>query len=743
MPLQKLQFRPGINREGTTLANEGGWFQGNMIRFRSGQVEKMGGWTLDTGTVSTGGPYIGVARSMLMWSGITGYNYLGLGTNQKFYIQQGQNGALYDITPYRAVISSPSAVFARFSTTLNGGINATATSVVLTTTYFTGSAYIPSSGILLVDSEQIAYTGLSGTTLTGCTRGYNGTTAASHSTGATVYSNTLTVTQSGYGAQTGDYVVFSGATSLGGNITAALLNQAQGYVVTYGSSTVYAIQPSVTANASDTGNGGGAVTASYQIPGGNAYATTANGWGAGGWGGANTGYASTGWGQAAPAGFGITQSIRLWSQGNYGQNLVFNYRGGPLYYWVVDSNPNIYNVAQVLSKTNSNTQNGTAYWLTDSSCPTLANYVMVSDASRFTIAFGTDTYGDGVQNPMLISWSDQENNLMWAPSTTNQAGNFTLSRGSQIISARQNRQEIVVWTDSALYSMQYLGAPYVWGFNLMMDNISIIGPNTTALASNIVYWMGFDKFYMYSGGLVQTLPCTLREYVYQNINRTQTAQFFAGTNEGFNEVWWFYCSQNSQYIDSYVIYNYLEQIWYYGSMTRTAWYDSPLRTYPMSAGWYPLSQTIGGTYTPTTVNPGLIYQENGVNDGTTNPASPIACYIQSSDFDIGDGSNFGFVWRIIPDLTFNGSVSGTPSANFTVLPRQNPGANYGSSDNPAITSVQTYTSSINTYNIQQFTEYAYCRIRGRQMALVVSSNQAGTQWQLGNPRLEVRPDGRR
>jgi hypothetical protein len=749
MPLQKLQFRPGINREGTTLANEGGWFQGNMIRFRSGQVEKMGGWTLDSGQVSTGGNYVGVARSMLMWNGITGYNYLGLGTNQKFYVQQGQNGNLYDVTPFRAVISSPSASFA-----------------------------------------------------------------------ATNGSTTVTVTQSGNGVQTGDYVIFSGAVSLGGNVTAAILNRGQGFVVTYINSTQYSIQVPTAANASDTGNGGGSVKASYQIPGGNAYNTTANGWGAGGWGGSIAGTASTtlngaitnsattitvastasfptltggaigtllidtelitytgqtgttftgctrgtngtiatahsngatvtnaasfiGWGLAAPTGFGVTQSLRLWSQANFGQNLIFNYRGGPLYYWVVDSNPNIYNVAQVLSKTNSNTQNGTAYWLTDASCPTIANFVMVSDASRFVIAFGTDTYGDGIQNPMLISWSDQESPVIWAPTTTNQAGNFTLSRGSQIISAKQNRQEIVVWTDSALYSMQYLGAPYVWGFNLMMDNISIIGPNTTALASNIMYWMGYDKFYMYSGGVVQTLPCTLREYVYQNINLTQTGQFFAGTNEGFNEVWWFYCSQNSQYIDSYVIYNYLEQIWYYGSMTRTAWYDSPLRTYPMSAGWYPLSQTIGGTYTPTTVNPGLLYQENGVNDGTTNPPSPIASYVQSSDFDIGDGSNFGFVWRIIPDVSFNGSVSGNPSVNFTVLPRQNPGATYGTSDNPAVTSTLPYTSSVNTYNIQQFTQYAYCRIRGRQMALMVSSNQAGTQWQLGNPRLEVRPDGRR
>ena len=666
MSIQKLQMRPGINREGTTLANEGGWFQGNNIRFRSGQAEKIGGWTKDSGQVSTGGPYVGVCRSLLLWNGLTGYSYCGIGTNQKFYIQNGTNGNLYDVTPIRTSISSPSASFA-----------------------------------------------------------------------ATNGSKTITVTQAGHGAQTGDTVIFSGATSLGGNITAALLNQPQGYQITYISSSQYSITASVSANSSDSGNGGGAVTATYQITSGNAVYTTALGWGAGGWGGATTGLPSTGWGLPASTGIGV--QMRLWSQANYGQNLVMNYRGGPLYYWVVDTNPNVFDVAQQLSKTNTNTQNGTQYWLTDSYAPTIANFVMVSDASRFTIAFGTDTYGNGTQNPMLVSWSDQENILVWQPSVTNQAGNFVLSKGSQIISAKQNRQEIVVWTDSALYSMQYLGPPYVFGFTLMMDNISIMGPNVTAVANNVVYWMGQDKFYMYSG-TVATLPCTLREYVFQNINRSQGAQFFAGTNEGFNEVWWFYCSQNSTVIDSYVIYNYLEQIWYYGSMTRTAWYDSPLRSYPLAAGY----QNNSVTPQYAGVNPGLIYHEDGVDDGTTNPPSPIYSYIQSSDFDIGDGSNFGFVWRLIPDVSFNGSYAAAPAVNFTMLPRQNPGAAYGSDDNPQVSwTGQPFSSTQSTYNVQQFTQYAYCRMRGRQMALVVSSDQLGVQWQLGNPRLDVRPDGRR
>ena len=730
MPLQKLQFRPGVNREGTTLANEGGWYAGDKIRFRSGQVEKIGGWTLDSGTVqATGGNYIGVGRSLKNWIGLNGYNYLGIGTNQKFYVQQGLGGYLYDVTPIRAVSSAGAATFT-----------------------------------------------------------------------ATAGSSVVKVTQAGHNAQTGDYVTFTSAASLGGNVTAAVLNLAGGYAITYISSTQYSITVGVTATSGDSGNGGGSTIATYQITSGNATYTANVGWGAGGWSGVSVGSASTGWGSPAPASQGIGSQLRLWSQANYGQNLIFNPRGGPIYYWVVDTNPNTYNVAQVLSKTNSNTQNSVAYWLTDASAPTICNFVMVSDASRFVIAFGTDTYGNGIQNPMLISWSDQQNLLTWAPSVTNQAGNYTLSKGSQIVSAVQTRQEIVIFTDIAVYSMQYLGAPYVWGFNILGDNISIMGPNCAVAVNNVTYWMGRDKFFMYSGQ-VQTLPCTVREYVYQDINQTQSFQFFAGINEGFNEIWWFYCSAASNVIDKYVIYNHLEQTWYYGDMTRTAWADTPLRGYPTALGYAPvttLTQAVsltattinvankgdfpsagvieidaeriiytGSTNTTLTgcsrgaygttaavhnsgtvvtdigvVDSGIIYHENGVDNGTANPPVPIGSYIQSSDFDIGDGHNFGFVWRIIPDISFNGSTSAAPSVTFTVLPRQNPGAPYGDSDLPTVSSGQSYVGQ-STYDVQQFTQYAFCRIRGRQMSLVVSSSDVGVQWQLGNPRLDVRPDGRR
>jgi hypothetical protein len=355
---------------------------------------------------------------------------------------------------------------------------------------------------------------------------------------------------------------------------------------------------------------------------------------------------------------GLGVQLRLWSQSNYGQDLLFNPRGGGLYYWAVNANPTIFDRGTLL---------------TAGDTPDICNFVTVSDASRFVICFGVNDYGSAVQNPMLVRWSDQADYTQWTPSVTNQAGSYTLSHGSQIITAIQSRQEILVWTDAALYSMQYLGAPYVWGFQILADNLSIVGPNAVASANNISYWMGVDKFYIYSGR-VETLPCTLRSYVYNDINLSQSFQFFASTNEGFNEVWWFYCSATSSTIDKYVVYNYLERVWYYGTLARTAWMDSPLRVEPMA----------------TTYANQLLYHETGVDDGTTNPPSPITAYVQSADFDIGDGHNFGFVWRLIPDLSFDGSSVNLPSCMFTVLPRANPGANYGPSNDPSVISTQNY-----------------------------------------------------
>jgi len=707
MPLQKLQFRPGVNRESTTLANEGGWYDCDKVRFRSGYPEKIGGWQTDggtiystapTGTFSSGGTstsatlstgvYWGIAKALWNWINLTGYNLLGVGTNLKYYIQNSSGGAFNDVTPIRT------------------------SSTILTT--------------------AVTFAATNGST-------------------------TITVTNSGNGVQAGDFVNFSGAVSLGGTITAAVLNL-EYQVQTVPSSSTYTITASVAANASDSGNGGGATVANYQLTTGNTTFTYGTGWGAGGWSGVSTGYTSTGWGSPAPAGQGIGIQIRLWSQSNYGEDLVLNARGGAMYYWANNASPNLYDRAQIIKAGTSITTKAGSF-TPDSTCPSVANYVLVSDASRFTFAFGcndpTGVYATTAQDPMQIRWSDQDTLVTWTPSITNQAGGIRLSHGSTIVTAIQTRQEILVLTDAAIYSFQYLGAPYVWGNQILADNISIISPNAVATVNNVTYWMGTDKFYMYSGR-VETLPCALRQYIYQNINQGESFQVHCGTNEGYNEVWWFYPSitgttsdgendtgtpaSPNKLIDRYVIFNHLERTWYYGTMNgttmrpRTAWLDSPLRSQPMSAIGYNSS----GSYT----NGGLVYHETGVDNNETGTPVAIDSFCQSSDFDIGDGHNFGFVWRLIPDVSFDGSTSAAPTVNFTVRPRQNPGANYGDSDDTSVTSVNSYASTT-TYNVQQFTQQVYVRIRGRQMAFKLESATLGVKWQLGSPRIDVRADGRR
>ena len=644
MPLQKLQFRPGVNREGTTLANEGGWYDCDKVRFRSGYPEKIGGWAaLSYNT------FLGTCRSLWNWVTLTQYNLLGVGTNLKFYVEDG--GEYYDITPIRET-----------------NLNSTTFAAVTTSPF----------------------------------------------------SSTITVTDgSANNLQVGDFVTFSNAVSLGGNITADILNQ-EYEIASVVSGTVYTIEARevspigspgapVLSNASDVGNGGSATDAAYQISTGLDIYTIGTGWGTGPW-------SRLGWGSGYTTGFG--QQLRLWSQANFGEDLLFSPRGGALYLWQPGS-----------GATPAFGTRGTLVSGTD--VPALINQIMVSDTSRIVIAFGCDdygTYGANTQDPLLIRWTAQESYTDWTPDATNQAGSYRLSHGSAIVGALQTRQEIVVWTDAAVYAMQYLGPPYVWGFTLLADNISIVSPNAMATANGVVYWMGVDKFYVYSGR-VETLPCAVRTYIYGDINRDQFAQCFAGTNEGYSEAWWFYCSADSDVINRYVIFNYLDRVWYYGSLERTAWLDSPLRDYPQAA-------TSGNI---------IVFHEAIVDDGTTNPPSPIVAYIQSSDFDIGDGHNYGFVWRMIPDITFNGSTTASPAfpaADFSMRPRQNPGAPYGAAPTPTVQSAQSYSTQ-STYTVQEFTEIIYTRIRGRQMAFKIESDTLGTQWQLGTPSLDVRPDGRR
>jgi hypothetical protein len=635
MPLQKLQFRPGINREGTTLANEGGYYDCDKVRFRSGFPEKIGGWAaLSYNT------FLGVCRSLWNWVTLRQYNLMGVGTNLKFYVEDG--GEYYDITPLREI---------------NGNT--------------------PSAGPPVVNASTISLTA-SGTVLT-----------VSDSAADSL--------------QVNDFVTIAGAGTIGGvNVNGEY------QIATVTSGTTYTV---TLATATTGSNSASTITLSYQINTGFPIYTIGTGWGTGSW-------SRGSWGSGFTTGFGL--QLRLWSQSNFGEDLLFSPRGGALYLWQPGSG------ATPAYGTRGSLVSGT-------DVPALINEIMVSDTSRIVICFGCNdygAYGTTALDPLLIRWSAQESYTDWTPSATNQAGSYRLSHGSTIIGALQTRQEIVVWTDAAIYSMQYLGPPFVYGFTLLADNISIVSPNAMATANGVVYWMGVDKFYMYAGR-VETLPCSVRTFVFNDINKDQEAQFNAGTNEGYSEVWWNYCSKDSDVIDRYVIFNYLDRVWYYGTLDRTAWLDSPLRPYPTAA-------TAGNI---------LVYHEAAVDDGSTNPPSAINAYVQSSDFDIGDGHNYGFVWRIVPDITFDGSdtrgsTSDKPVVNFTVRPRQNPGSNYGVADNPTVTSAQSYAGQT-TYNVQQFTEIIYTRIRGRQMAFKVESNSIGTQWQLGVPRIDTRPDGRR
>lgn len=641
MPLKKILFRPGVNRENTRYASEalgsvnsgtnvaGGWYESEKVRFRSGTPEKIGGWVRISDEF-----YEGVCRSLWNWVTLGGANLVGVGTNLKFYIENG--GSYNDITPLR-VVPAPT-----------------------------------------INNNPFALTA----------------------------STTVTVTDTAHGCVTGDFVTFSGATTIGGggtNVTAAVLNQE--FQVTVVNANSYTITISVTPNATaiaGSPGGGASVVAAYQLNVGPEFAIPLTGWGAGAFGAGLFGYGGT-----------STSSLRLWSQSNFGEDLIFAPRGGGLYYW---DQTNGLNTRGVLVS---------SIMGADADVPSVVLSTFVSDASRFVFCFGCDDYSSSSLNPMLIRWSDQENFLVWTPAPTNQAGSLQLSHGSEIVAAIQARQEIVVFTDSALYSLQYVGPPVVWSSQLLGDNVSIIGPNAVCLASGVVYWMGVDKFYKYDGR-VQTLRCDLRQYIFSDINLTQASQVFAGTNEGFNEAWWFYCSAGSNTVDKYVVYNYLEDIWYYGTMARSAWLDSGLRNYPL-----------GATYINNLVN-----HELGVDDNATSTTTAISALIGSSEFDIDDGHNFGFVWRVLPDLTFRGSTSGTPQCTMTLIPFENSGS--GATD-PRSTAGTSNASiqRIATAPIEEFTGQVYIRIRGRQLIFQMESTQVGTTWQLGAPRIDIKTDGRR
>jgi hypothetical protein len=696
MPLKKLTLKAGVNQENTRYTNENGWWYSDKMRFRQGTPEKIGGWQRISGST-----FLGVCRSLWNWVTLIGLNLVSLGTNLKFYIERG--GLYFDITPLR-------------------------------------------------DTEVLGANPFSA----------NGTT-------------TVTVTDAAHGCVTGDYVTFSGATGT----YASTLNAE--YQVTVVTDSTYTI---TTASALTAGSyGGAAVSAMYQLNVGSANSVAILGWGGGSWGSGKWGVGTT-----------SNTTIRLWSQSNFGEDLIFGPRGGGLYYWTAQVG--VSNLAVTITiaspgvfTTTSSLRNGTAvvlnttgalptglsvgtvYYVVNttgttfnlaltyggaaiittgtqsgsqsfsarginitqlggsSDAPTIQNIVFVSDTSRFVFAFGCNDYGSTTQDPMLVRWSDQESVTQWTPAATNQAGSIRLSHGSQIITAVQTRQEIVVFTDSSLYSFQYQGPPSVWSSQLLGDNVSIIGQNAAIIASGVVYWMGVDKFYKYDGR-TQTLRCDLRQYIYGDINLNQAAQVFAGTNEGFNEVWWFYCSAGSSTIDKYVTFNYFENngegVWAFGTLGRTAWLDSGLRDYPLAA-----------TYTYN-----LVDHENGVDNNETGTPTAINATISSSEFDIDDGDRFGFVWRMVPDITFRGSTAASPTVTMTLIPMQNSGSGYNDPISVGGNSNATVTRTA-TVPIEQFTGQVYVRVRGRQMILQVESSQLGCTWQLGSPRIDIKQDGRR
>jgi hypothetical protein len=708
MAIQKLAIQPGVYREGTSYSAEGRWFDGDKIRFRSGNAEKIGGWQRLSGET-----YLGTARSLWNWITLAGDNYLGIGTNLKYYIEDG--GVYSDITPIRKTVNpmlgpvppSTGNPFATAYNTLSTAITATQQSLTLTS-----AASFPSTGgIIQIDTEQIFYGEVSGNDLLQLVRGYNGTTAASHLISAAVSCSTITVTDVNHGVTQDDFVTYSGVTGPFGGFTAANLN-AEHQVLRYINTTKYAINIDGVFSTSAASGGGTVAIAEYQVTTGLDIYVVGLGWGSDPWG-------SGGWGRAGVLGIG--QQLRLWSADNYGEDLVIAPRGGELFYWDATLGPTVR--AQYLSV--ESTANGFAGQFV----PNATNEVVASALQRFVIAFGANPYdptdSETPFDPMLVRWSDQENPYEWVPSITNQSGEFRLSHGSYIVTANATRQEILVWTDSALYSMQYLGPPYVYGLNLLMDNLSIMSPNAAITANNVTYWMGRDKFYVYSGR-VETLPCALRQYIFNDLNLDQSYQVFSGSNEAYNEVWWFYCSSGSTVADKYVIYNYLENLWYYGSLSRTAWLDSPLRDYPMAAGY----------------DNRILFHEVGTDDVSGEAPVAIYAYIQSADFDIGDGDHFAFIWRILPDINFNGSNVNGPSVSMEIKPRRNAGAPYSPADNPTVTSQDNYALT-RSYNIQEFTGQVYTRLRGRQMALRIESSDLGVAWQLGSVRADIRPDGRR
>ena len=622
MPLSKLQFKPGINKEGTNYSNEGGWFDGDKIRFRSGYVERIGGWVRVSNNKFTG-----IARKIYDFVTLASANLLFVGTEQKVFLED--SGVFNDITPIRSTVSL--------------GSNPVNT---------TGGA---GSGVVTV------------------------------------------TTQSAHGASTGDFVTLASLTTTDG-ITAAQLN-IEHKITGVPTTTTFTITTAGSATSGSTAGGGSSGTAAFQINIGITTTILGTGWGAGTWGRFE-------WGSSSGALAGPT--LRLWAADNFGEDLIFNVMNGSIYYWDATGGTST-RAVELSSLTGA------------SDTPTIARKVLVSDVDRHVIAFGANIINTSTQDPLLIRFGSQESLTDFTPTATNTAGDLRLSKGSEIITAVQTSRQILVWTDQSLYSMQFIGAPFTFGVSLLGDNIRIAGPNTAIAVNDVVFWMGQENFYLYDGR-IQAIPCTVRDYVFNDMNNQQSFKFHAGSIASQTEIWWYYCSSGSTEIDRYVVYNYGQQVWYYGTLVRTAWNDraSGLRSFPQGTG----------------TDLYLYDHERGLDDYSTGSAVAINAFVESSDFDIGDGQQFMLLNRILPDLSFSGSDAANPAALFTVKSRDFGGDNF--TESPSGSATRTATSPV-----EQYTDKIDLRARGRQMAIRVENTATGVKWRLGAPRLDARPDGRR
>ena len=620
MPLTSLKFKPGINREVTSYSNEGGYFDGEKIRFYTAFPEKIGGWTKQSSST-----YLGSARALHNWIALDGSNYMGVGTHLKYYIEEG--GLFYDVTPIRKT-----------------------------------------------STNSITFSASDG-------------------------SDIITVTDSSHGAVESDFVTFSEAVSLGGLVTATILN-AEHQITSVINANSYTITVSVTANSSDTGNGGSAVDGVYQINVGLDTVVGGRGWGAGAWGGINPDLSTYGWGLSAST--GTTANIRLWTHDNFGEDLLLCPRDGGIFYW--DRSDGLTARAVLLSSE-----------ATASNVPTIAKQILVSDIDRHIIAFGTNPLGGSDQDPLLIRFASQES-FNFTPDTTNTAGDLRLSSGSEFIQAVETKQQILIFTDKSLFAMRFIGPPFTFGLQELSKNITIISPKSAVAVDDVVFWMGKENFYVYTGR-TQQIACTVRDKVFLDFNFSQKDRVVAGVNSQWSEIWWFYPSASSQENDKYVIYNYANQTWYYGTLSRTAWHDKGVRRFPIAAG----SQY-------------LFEHENGNDDD----GSAMTASIESSQVDIGDGYNFTFIKQLIPDITFEGSTSnsGNPTATFTLQARNGPGSTYAT--NSSGSSTRTATTPV-----EQFTDLINVRLRGRSFNMKLESTEQGVAWKLGTPRLDIRPDGRK